>query len=199
MRTHGNSQKHESGNPIQRRLIDRFHAHVVDQVRTVSPACILEVGCGEGYVLDAVRVAGVDATLIGVDRSAPAVEAARARLGTGAALHVGDALEVSQTLTGVRPDLVLMIEVLEHLDDPDAMLDDLVTLTTGHVLLSVPREPLFRGLNLARLKNISDLGNDPEHVNHWSTRSFVRFVERRFEVVSVERPLPWTLVLARRR
>ncbi len=199
MRTHGNSQKHESGNPIQRRLIDRFHAGVVRQVRTVSPACILEVGCGEGYVLDAVRVAGVDATLIGVDRSAPAVEAARARLGTGAALHVGDALEVSQTLTGVRPDLVLMIEVLEHLDDPDAMLDDLVTLTTGHVLLSVPREPLFRGLNLARLKNISDLGNDPEHVNHWSTRSFVRFVERRFEVVSVERPLPWTLVLARRR
>lgn len=199
MRTHGNAQKHQTSNPIQRRLIERFHRRVTEQVRTVRPDRILEVGCGEGYVLEAIRAAGIDAPCTGIDQSAVAIEAARERLGPSVSLHVGDALALSGSLPGPSPDLVLMIEVLEHLDDPGAMLDDLAEITADHVLLSVPREPIFRGLNLARLKNVRDWGNDPEHVQHWSARGFVEFVERRFDVVSVARPLPWTLVLARRR
>jgi 2-polyprenyl-3-methyl-5-hydroxy-6-metoxy-1,4-benzoquinol methylase len=197
MRTHGNVQKHESANPIQRRLIDRFHEQAVTFVRRAEPACILEVGCGEGYVLAAVQRAGIDAELIGVDFSEPAIEAARRRVAPPAELRVGDAREASRSFSGRRPDLVMMLEVLEHLDDPEAMLDDLAALTTTHVLLSVPREPLFRGMNLLRMKNVRDLGNDPEHVNHWSARAFVGLVNRHFEVIATARPFPWTMVLAR--
>jgi hypothetical protein len=93
----------------------------------------------------------------------------------------------------------MMLEVLEHLDEPEAMLEDLTALTAGHVLLSVPREPIFRGMNLLRFKNVRDLGNDPEHVNHWSSRAFGDLVDRYFEVVASARPLPWTMVLARLR
>ena len=199
MRSHGNDQKHQTNNPIQRRLIERFHEHVTERVRAVAPTRLLEVGCGEGYVLEAIRADGIDAACTGIDQSAEAIDAARQRLGPAVSLHVGDALTLSGSLPGPPPDLVLMIEVLEHLDDPEAMLDDLAEITGDFVLLSVPREPLVRGLNLARLKNVAQLGNDPEHVQHWSARSFVRFVERRFDVVAVDRPLPWTLVLARRR
>ena len=199
MRTHGNAQKHETANPLQRRLIDAFHAQVVAMVRRAAPAAILEVGCGEGYVLAELQRAGVDAALTGVDLSPEAIGAARQRVAPPARLEVGDARALRRSGATEPADLVMMLEVLEHLDDPAAMLDDLVGLTTDWVLLSVPREPLFRGLNLARLKNVRRLGNDPEHVNHWGARSFGSFVARRFDVVATARPLPWTLVLARRR
>lgn len=198
-RAHGNQQKHESTNPVQRYLIDRFHAQAVDYVRRVDPSCILEVGCGEGYVLAEIQEAGIGAQLIGVDFSESAIESARSRVRPPAELRIGDAREVSESFTGVRPDLVMMLEVLEHLDEPEAMLEDLTRLTTGHVLLSVPREPLFRGMNLLRLKNVKGLGNDPEHVNQWSSRAFIEMVSGYFEVVDTSRPFPWTMVLARLR
>lgn len=196
MRGHGNTQKHETSNPLQRRLIDAFHSQAVAYIRRVAPASILEVGCGEGYVLAEIQRVGIAAPLVGVDLSEVAIEAARQRVAPPAQLVVGDARDVVTSLSGPQPDLVLMLEVLEHLDDPEAMLDDLAVLTARHVLLSVPREPLFRGMNLLRVKNVRDLGNDPEHVNHWSARAFVDFVSRRFDVVAVARPFPWTMVLA---
>ena len=199
MRSHGNVQKHESTNRVQRALIDRFHQVVVADVERSGARRILEIGCGEGYVLAEIEKAGLDVELVGVDLSAPAIELAAGRVGPGVELHVGDAREVVTRFSEQRPDLVMMLEVLEHLDDPESMLEDLTRITSSHVLLSVPREPLFRGLNLLRLKNVRGLGNDPEHINHWGSRSFVRLVERHFDVVATARPLPWTVVLARLR
>ena len=43
----------------------------------------------------------------------------------------------------------------------------------GCVVVSVPREPVFCALNLARGKNVTRLGNDPEHINHWGRRGFL--------------------------
>jgi hypothetical protein len=98
-----------------------------------------------------------------------------------------------------RFGLVMMLEVLEHLDDPEAMLPVLDALADPHVLLSVPHEPWFSALNLMRGRHVRGLGNHPEHLQRFTRRAFVRFVERRFEVVSTPRAFPWTLVLARRR
>ncbi len=48
----------------------------------------------------------------------------------------------------------------------------------GHLLVSVPREPLWRGLNMARGAYIKDLGNTPGHLNHWSRKAFVELLGR---------------------
>ena len=64
-------------------------------------------------------------------------------------------------------------------------------------IVSVPREPLWRALNLGRLKYLRDLGNTPGHLQHWSRRSFLSFLERRLEVVAVRSPVPWTMALCR--
>ena len=66
-------------------------------------------------------------------------------------------------------------------------------------MLSVPREPVWRIANLARLKYIRAFGNTPGHVNHWSRRSFVDFVGRELDVGQVLSPFPWTMLAARRR
>jgi hypothetical protein len=101
---------------------------------------------------------------------------------------------------GPDPDgaeLVICCEVLEHLDDPERALDVLAELARPWLIASVPREPLWRALNLLRLSYVRDLGNTPGHLNHWSERGFVRFLTRRFEVVEVVNPLPWTMALCR--
>ncbi len=196
MATSGNKQKYESKNPIQRALLDRFLDQVVALVERTRPRTILDVGCGEGFVLARLADAGVRADLYGLDLSETAVAEARERLGNRARIEVGDA----RTPPFDEPfDLVLMTEVLEHIPEPEAMLPVLDRLSRGHLILSVPWEPFFMGLNFLRGKNLSRFGNDPEHVNHWGRAGFQRFVGRRFEVVDAPLAFPWTLVLARKR
>jgi SAM-dependent methyltransferase len=194
--TYGNKQKHESKNPIQQALLGRFKANAVRLARSVEPSTILEVGCGEGYMLEEMSRAGVGRDLLGVDISAPAVEDARARLGDRARVERRDARELAAD--GRSFDLVMMLEVLEHIPEPAQMLPILERLTQRYLLLSVPWEPFFRGLNFLRGKHVRDFGNDPEHVNHWGRRAFLRFVEGRFRVVEVPMVFPWTMVLAER-
>ena len=196
MGTSGNKQKYESKNPIQRALLDRFLTEVVALVEKVQPATILDVGCGEGYVLGRLADAGVPARLFGLDLSEPAVAEARERLGDRARIEVGDARTPPFDETF---DLVLMTEVLEHIPGPEAMLPVLDRLTREHLILSVPWEPFFMGLNFLRGKNLLRWGNDPEHVNHWGRRGFQRFVSTHFDVLEAPMVFPWTLVLARKR
>ncbi len=195
--SYGNKQKHESGNPIQRALINRFKGQAIRLVNGLAPSSILEVGCGEGYMLDALARGGVTAKLHGVDFSEPAIADARARLGERAELEARDARELADD--GRQFDLVMMLEVLEHIPDPAQMLPILERLTRGHLLLSVPWEPMFRGLNMARGKHVRAWGNDPEHINHWGRRGFFRFVEQRFTILEAPLVAPWTMVLAQRR
>jgi len=194
---YGNKQKHESKNPIQRALIGRFKSQAVQLVNGIAPRSILEVGCGEGYMLEALVQGGVTASLHGVDFSAPAIADARARLGDRAELQARDARELADH--GDQFDLVMMLEVLEHIPDPGQMLPILERLTRQYLLLSVPWEPMFRGLNLARGKHVRAWGNDPEHVNHWGRRGFFRFVEQRFTILEAPLVAPWTMVLAQKR
>ena len=81
--------------------------------------------------------------------------------------------------------------------DPEQTLAEMARVTREHLLVSVPREPLWRALNLARGAYVRDLGNTPGHVNHWSRRSFLRLLSRHGEVVEARSPFPWTMVLVR--
>jgi SAM-dependent methyltransferase len=60
--------------------------------------------------------------------------------------------------------LATAIEVLEHVPDPEGTLAEMARVARGgHVLVSVPREPLWRALNVARGAYLRDLGNTPGH------------------------------------
>lgn len=191
--SHGNRQKHESNNPIQRALIGHFHRQLTELVRARSPDEILEVGCGEGFVLSALREGGVRCPMHGIDFSESALAEAQRRV-PDATFSLEDANKLADD--GRRYDLVLMIEVLEHLPDPQRMLRLLQRLAKRHVVLSVPWEPFFRGLNFLRGKHIRALGNDPEHIQHWSRREFAQLAGSHFEVRDKPIVFPWTLVAA---
>jgi 2-polyprenyl-3-methyl-5-hydroxy-6-metoxy-1,4-benzoquinol methylase len=191
--SHGNRQKHENKNPIQRALIGHFHKRLCELVLARQPSEILEVGCGEGYVLHALREAGVQCPMHGIDFSEAAIEQAKARV-PDATFAVEDARALANT--GRRYDLVLMIEVLEHLEDAQSMLAVLAKLSKHHVVVSVPGEPFFRGLNYLRGKHIWALGNDPEHIQHWGRSEFQRWVGKHLDVHDAPLVFPWTLLSA---
>jgi SAM-dependent methyltransferase len=94
-------------------------------------------------------------------------------------------------------ELAAAIEVLEHLPDPERTLAEMARVADKHLLVSVPREPLWRGLNLARGAYLTELGNTPGHLNHWSKRGFVALLSRYGEVIEVRSPFPWTMLLVR--
>jgi 2-polyprenyl-3-methyl-5-hydroxy-6-metoxy-1,4-benzoquinol methylase len=122
------------------------------------------------------------------------------RRAAGAGLDVSfsvapiDALDPSRDAA----ELILCCEVMAHLDDPHAALETGARLASPWAIVSVPREPLWRALNLGRLKYVRDLGNTPGHLQHWSRRSFLDFLEARLNVVAVRSPVPWTMALCRR-
>lgn len=194
--THGNKQKHQSKNPIQRALIGRFKQRAAELVRQAAPRTILDLGCGEGFMIEALLDAGIDAQFTGIDLSEAAIADARGRIGprANASFEVVDARKLVDD--GRTFDMVMMLEVLEHIPNPAQMIPILKKLASRHVLLSVPWEPFFCGLNLARGKNITRLGNDPEHVNHWTRQGFFRFIRPHFSILETPGVFPWSMALA---
>jgi len=188
--------KYGTTNPIERRLVHGFLERLERLVDRTGAREAHEIGCGEGEL--SVRLARRGLAVRGTDVSSEVIAEARRR-----AAEAG--VEVEFRAAGVEAldvdrdaaELVVCCEVMEHLDDPEAALETITRLANPWAIVSVPREPLWRALNLARLAYVSDLGNTPGHLNHWSRRSFVRFLERRLEVLEVEAPLPWTMALCR--
>ena len=75
-------------------------------------------------------------------------------------------------------DLVAATEVLEHVDHPEAAVAEMARVARRWLLVSVPHEPLWRALNVARGAYLRELGNTPGHLNHW-TRARLRRDARR--------------------
>jgi 2-polyprenyl-3-methyl-5-hydroxy-6-metoxy-1,4-benzoquinol methylase len=188
--------KYATAHPIERRLVSGFLAQLVQLVDQTGAREAHEVGCGEGEL--ALRLAARGLTVRGSDAFAEVIGEARRRAAAVGA-EVAYETRAVQELDPERDaaELVLCCEVLEHLDNPAAALETLTALAQPWLIVSVPREPLWRTLNLARLKYVRHLGNTPGHLSHWSRGAFLRFLESRLEVIEVRSPLPWTMALCR--
>ncbi len=190
------TMKYTARNPAIRWLTDRFVTRldgivgeiVADSRPATNP---LEVGAGEGVISR--RMQERFGTCVALDLPDAGLRAEwRTRPGPHY-LH-GDAERLP--FRDEQFDLVVCVEVLEHLKDPDAGLRELVRVTSRHLLLSVPHEPFFRGSNLLTGRYLKDLGNTPGHLNHWTGAGFQRFVSQYAAVRKVATRYPWTIVWA---
>jgi 2-polyprenyl-3-methyl-5-hydroxy-6-metoxy-1,4-benzoquinol methylase len=188
--------KYGSSNPLVKRLMAGFHASLDELWEHAEPRSLLDVGCGEGVLtcqwaerLDGGRVVGIDLD----DDKLRAEWAKRSRPNLEYRAVEASALPFADD----EFDTVTAIEVLEHVPDPEATLAEMARVADRHLLASVPREPLWRFLNVARGSYWRSLGNTPGHVNHWSRRTFVALLSRHGVVEEVRSPLPWTMLLVR--
>jgi len=190
-------KKHESKNPLVKFLMKQFHDALLSMAALAAPRNIHEVGCGEGCVTAMLAEKGYN--IRGSDLSPEIIEEAHSRSsekGLDVEFFVESVYDLSEKDTA---DLVICSEVLEHLDDPSIAVAVLAEISRPHCIATVPREPLWRLLNLARGKYWPQLGNTPGHCQHWSRTGFIELLSTHFEVVCVKSPLPWTMVFCRSR
>ncbi len=188
--------KYGSGNPVVRRLMAGFERTLDELFEQASPRSLLDVGCGEGVLVQRWAQRLGSARVVGIDLEEESIQA-------GWAEHRAPNLEYRVMEAANLPfadgefDLATAIEVLEHVPDPAHTVAEMARCAERHLLVSVPREPLWRMLNMARGAYWPALGNTPGHLNHWSRASFVKLLSRHGEVTEVRSPFPWTMLLVR--
>jgi ubiquinone/menaquinone biosynthesis C-methylase UbiE len=196
-RSESKHAKYHSGNAISQKLVAGFYRDLgVLYKKAGSIKKYMELGCGEGFVTRHLIDISKPDSAFAIDLDPAEVADAKVIL-PDCNVEVGSIYEVKTEAASF--DMVVCCEVLEHLDEPQKALEEIHRISNQYVLLSVPREPLWRFLNMVRFKYWGDLGNTPDHSNHWSRKEFMKFVEQKFEIVQVLSPIPWTLVLAKKR
>ncbi len=188
--------KYGSTNPIVRRLMAGFHGALDELWDKARPQSVLDVGCGEGVLTCEWADRLGEGRIVGIDLDDPKLRAewdkrSRANL----ELRVEEATRLS--FSDDEFHTAAAIEVLEHVPDPEATVAEMARVAERWLLASVPREPLWRGLNMARGSYWGSLGNTPGHVNHWSKRSFVSMLSSHGTVEEARSPFPWTMLLVR--
>ncbi len=187
--------KYTDTNFITGRLLDGYFDAVARLLSGLDMKSALEIGCGEGFSTERLRaILPAGASFEASDVEQRLVQAAQKRNPdvpvTRESIYAPDRSDASV-------DAVFVLEVLEHLDDPESALCQACRVARKWVIASVPREPVWRLMNMARLKYLRHLGNTPGHLQHWSASGFRKFIGRSADVIGCETPLPWTIVLAK--
>jgi 2-polyprenyl-3-methyl-5-hydroxy-6-metoxy-1,4-benzoquinol methylase len=187
--------KYGSKNPVVRRMMAGFTGTLDELFAQAAPASLLDVGCGEGVLVHE-WAQKIDGRVVGIDLDDPLLHA---QWEQRQAPNLEYRIMKAENLPFVDDefDMATAIEVLEHVPDPEATLAEMARCATRHLLVSVPREPLWRALNMARGSYLKELGNSPGHLNHWSKRSFVSLLSRHGKVIEARSPFPWTMLLVR--
>jgi len=194
---HGNLQKYLNPNPIQQWLLQRFYHRILDLVRMTDACCILDAGCGEGFTLRELQKGGIAGKMVGIDFSLSALAWSQANQMVLSPLNAASIHQLPFRDNSF--DLVLCLQVLEHLPDSALGLRELLRVSRDCILVSVPHEPFFRAGNFLRGKHLLALGNDPEHLHNYSGRAFRRLVSAQAEVMWHGYSFPWQIALARKR
>jgi ubiquinone/menaquinone biosynthesis C-methylase UbiE len=184
--------KYRSRNPIARALTQGFLDAVTELYSKVGPKTVLEVGCGEGQLAAHLWMNGPrPERFLATDLSTERIEAEPMPAG----IEWEEASIYTLPYEDASFELVICCEVLEHLEDPEAGLREVTRVAERAVLLSTPWEPMWRALNVARLKYLRHLGNTPGHLQHFSRDQLRTLAERRLRITDMRTPLPWTVLL----
>ncbi|MBV9003698.1 MAG: class I SAM-dependent methyltransferase [Solirubrobacterales bacterium] len=187
--------KYGSTNPVVKRLMAGLEGTLDELFTRAAPGTLLDVGCGEGVPTHrwAQRVPG---RIVGIDLDDPQLhEEWKGRQAPNLEYQIMKAENLP--FADGEFEVATAIEVLEHVPDAEHTVAEMARCASKWLLVSVPREPLWRIVNVARGAYWRELGNTPGHVNHWSKRSFVAMLSRYGEVAEARSPFPWTMCLVR--
>lgn len=132
---------------------------------------LLDIGCGTGFKL--MKYFSSYATL-GLERP-PVLEALKSS-------YPDKRWEMSdfERIPEETFDMVISVDVIEHLSDPDELMEFVSKIDSKFIALSTPD----RG-NLSRQSKIGPPRNR-YHMREWSQEEFVKYVSRYFQVIESE-------------
>lgn len=183
--------KYLKRNPLRRYFINQYLQTVAELAYLAQANRILDVGCGEGFVIQYLHNYLSDPILSGIDIEPGVLKVAiyqnpSSNFALAGAYHL--------PFPSHSYDLVLCNEVLEHLDTPETALQEIKRVGTRHFIFSVPREPHFRLANMAAGANWSRWGDDADHCQRWTRNQFIQMISQQLNVLEVRTPFPWTMV-----
>lgn len=192
-----NMKKYESKN-ILKRVMLCFFKHKIYNIIKLLPykEKICDAGCGEGFIVKYLEKKFEKTEFYGFDRSEEAIKIAEKN--TNRAKYSVDNV-YNCKYSDNEFDVVMLLEVLEHLENPQKALKEIIRITKRVLIISVPQEPFFCLGNFFSGKYMRSLGNPPEHINHWTYLGFRKYLNNLFSKNNVKfklfNLLVWTIVL----
>ena len=157
--------KYGSTNPVVRRLMGGFHGALDELWDLALPTSVLDVGCGEGVLTFEWAERLGDGRVVGIDLEDEKLRAEWARRRRpNLEFRAEEATRLP--FADDEFDMATAIEVLEHVPDPRATVAETARVAERRLLVSVPREPLWRAVNMARGADCRSVGNPPGQVYH---------------------------------
>lgn len=190
--------KYGTKNFIARYLVENFTHSICQLLTLIEVSEVHEIGCGEGHISITIAQRKPKLKVRACDFSSQIINIAQ-KNAKEASVNIEFKTSNIYDLSPHQDssELVVCCEVLEHLENPIRAMEVLSRLAKPYLIISVPREPIWRILNLARGKYLTRLGNTPGHIQHWSKGSFLKMLSDYVDIIQVLTPLPWTVVLCR--
>jgi len=155
-------------------LVEAEHlSRYVWAARHAAGRRVLDVGCGAAYGAEMMAIAGAT-SVVGVDRAEAVLEAARPTMPADVTLVHGDARALP--FADGSFDLVTVFELIEHVDEPEAVLAELsrVLAPGGIALVSTPNRDAYPPGN-------------PHHVHEYTPGELASALERYFAHIELHR------------
>lgn len=189
-------KKYTKSNVLEKIIIKKFYRSLRGITADLKPQNIFEIGSGHGYSTQYIKKYFPDAMIEGSDVD-PLLLADAKKLNQGVLFSEQSIYSIQKSNNAF--DLTICLEVLEHLEKPEEALAEIHRVSNKYCILSVPNEPLWRILNILRGSYWSTLGNTPGHINHWTPKKFTKLLSHYFDIIESRQPVPWTIVLARKK
>lgn len=154
---------------------------------------VLEVGCGNGATLAYLKAQGLAQEVHGMELMASVAAQGQSVLD---ALYVGNAVELITTLPAANYDVVLCLDVLEHLVDPWGFVSEIerVLKPGGCVIESIPNVRTLPVIFQLLVRGRFDYANqgimDKTHLRFFTRRTALSLLETPALSVSVWRRSP---------
>jgi 2-polyprenyl-3-methyl-5-hydroxy-6-metoxy-1,4-benzoquinol methylase len=162
-----------------------YQFHVYDFAKNLIlnktlTSCV-DVGCGSGYKLAHI-VAPVCKRCVGIDQ--PFI-VKRCKEVYPAIEWISDDFENPHNVAGEKFDVIISADVIEHLLDPDILLNYLKSLShpNSTVIISTPERDIMHGVSNIEAKN-------KEHIREWNQGEFKQYLESKGFIVDQIKLLP---------
>lgn len=169
---------------IAKKLLIRHYFHTIYKtVKNLGISKALEIGCGAGYSTK--YFAEIFPDMESSEYRDDLVMEARERNPT---------IQIKQeSIYNLRRDdgsfdMVIVLEVLEHLKYPWRALEEVHKVGSRYFLFSVPNEPLWSLIHMC--------SDDSGHIQHWKKDEFKCLISEYFTIINRVTSFPWQIILA---
>ena len=150
---------------------------------------IVDIACGEGITLEKLHRAFPEREVLGIDILTENIDICRRH---GCQVEQGDVYDLPLLSRSV--DLVLFMEVIEHLEHPETAIKEIhrVLVPGGRLVIVFPNDRFFKIARILTFR-FREAAYDPGHVRQWTPNDMQGFLNRQGFTSAFSRNTPFYL------